>query len=170
MGARGEEYSIDTTGGRLVRREMLRRLELGAGIAGAVLALAGLVVLLLAPFQACRVAVAANGNCPAADVYSTTLLRLGLPTGFWIYLAIIAGALLVGAAGAIAEARLGRPGGAWALWVGAILGFMACAFTAGGTGIFFLPAVLADGLAAYASLLRRLRARRAATPNEGASV
>lgn len=169
MGA-GMRLTYGTTGERMVRREMLRRVELGAGIAGAVLALAGLVVLLLAPFQACRVAVAANGRCPAADLYTTTLLRLGLPAGFWIYLAIIAGALLVGAAGAIAEARLGRPRAAFALWAGGILGFMACAFTGAGAGIFFLPAVLADGLAAYASLLQRLRARRAAMTDEGASA
>lgn len=154
----------------MVRREMLRRVELGAGIAGAALTLAGLAVLLLAPFQACRVGVAANGSCPAADLYTTTLLRLALPAGFWVYLTIIVVALLVGAAGAIVEVQLGRPGAAFALWVGVILGFMACAFTAGGAGIFFLPAVLADGLAAYASLLRRMRARRAATPNEGASA
>ncbi len=154
----------------MVRREMLRRVELGAGISGAVLALAGLVVLLLAPFQACRVAVSANGRCPAADVYTTTLLGLGLPVGFWLYLAIIAGALLVAAAGAIAEARLGLSRAALALWAGSIVGFMVCAFTAGGTGIFFLPAVLADGLAAYASLLRRLRTRRVAAPNEGAGA
>ncbi len=154
----------------MVRHEMLRRVELGAGIAGAVLALAGLLALLLAPFQACRVAIPANGSCPAADVYTTTLLRLGLPAGFWLYLAFIAGALLVGAVGAIAEARLGRLAGAFALWAGSILGFMACAFTGAGAGIFFLPAVLADGLAAYASLLRRMRARRAAMPNAGTSA
>ncbi|HEX6796455.1 MAG TPA: hypothetical protein VF116_01935 [Ktedonobacterales bacterium] len=155
----------------MVRREMLRRVELGAGISGAVLVLVGLVVLLLAPFQACRVTVPANGSCPAADLYTTTLLRLNLPAGFWVYLAIVAGTLLVGAAGAIVEARLGRPRAALALWAGTILGFMACAFTAGGTGIFFLPAVLANGLAAYASLLRRMRARRAAAASdEGASA
>lgn len=154
----------------MLRREMLQRVELGAAISGAVLALAGLVALLLAPFQACRVAVPANGSCPKADLYTTTLLRLGLPVGFWLYLAIVAGVLLVGAAGAIAETRLGRPRAAFALWAGTVLGFMACAFTAGGTGIFFLPAVLADGLAAYTSLLRRMRARQAATPNEGAGA
>lgn len=154
----------------MAKRERLERMELGAGVAGALLTLAGLIVLLLAPFEVCRVTVPANKSCPAADIYTTTLLRLGLPAGFWIYLAVIVGALLVGAAGALAEVRLGRPRAAFALWVGTILGFMACAFTAGGTGIFFLPAVLADGLAAYASLLRRMRARRAMTPSEGASA
>lgn len=155
----------------MVRRDMLRRVELGAGIAGVILALAGMVLLLLAPFQACRVTIPANGTCPKADLYTTTLLRLALPAGFWIYLITVAGALLIGAAGAIVEARLGRPRAAFALWAGTILGFMACAFTAGGTGIFFLPAVLANGLAAYASLLRRMRARRAAAASdEGASA
>lgn len=155
----------------MVRRGMLRRVELGAGIAGAVLALAGMVLLLVVPFQACRVTIPTNGSCPKADLYTTTLLRLALPAGFWIYLITVAGALLVGAAGAIAEVRLGRPRAAFALWAGTILGFMACAFTAGGTGIFFLPAVLADGLAAYTSLLQRMRSRRgAAASNEGVSA
>jgi hypothetical protein len=153
----------------MVRQERLRRVELGAGVAGALLVVAGLVAVLLAPVQACRVAVPANGSCPANAVYSTSLLRLGLPAGFWIYLAIIVGALLAGAGGAIAETQLERPRGVLALWSGTVLGFMTCAFTATGVGMFFLPAVLADGLAAYASLLRRLRARQANTPSERAS-
>ncbi|MFI5274978.1 MAG: hypothetical protein ACHQ4H_18260 [Ktedonobacterales bacterium] len=139
---------------------MLRRVELGAGIACGLLALAGLAALLLAPVPYCAVNAAAH--CPAADVRYTTLPRLQLPATFWIFLAVEVVVLLAAAAGAIAEVRFGRTAGAGALWADTVIGFMGCAFTATGAGIFFLPAVLAAGLSGYASLLRRIRARQAA--------
>ncbi|HEU5440272.1 MAG TPA: hypothetical protein VFU88_13360 [Ktedonobacterales bacterium] len=139
---------------------MLRRVELGAGIAAGALAVLGFVALLFAPLPTCAVAVPSNGKCPASAVRYATLTQLNLETGAWLYLLALVALLLVGAAGAIAEARFGQPRGAAALWVGLVLGFTACAFSALGAGLFFLPALLALALAGYASLLRRMRARR----------
>src|SRR5262250_1481613 len=108
---------------------MLRRVELGSGVAAGALAVLGFVALLLAPLPTCAVELPSGGRCPAGAVRYLRLTQFNLETGVWIYLLALLALLLVGASGAVVEARLGRSRAAAALWVGLVLGFMVCAFS-----------------------------------------
>lgn len=139
---------------------MARRIELGAGIAAAVLSVITLIVILFAPI----VSSCSGGtlsHCPAGHQHNESLLQLGIDGSVWAYLIGMVVVLIAGGAGAVAEARYGWRGGVALLWGGAVLAFAACALTAGGIGLLYLPSVLAVCLAAYASILQRMAARRA---------
>jgi hypothetical protein len=137
---------------------MARKVEVGAGIATVVLSVIALAVLLLAPLApVCPVALTAAGRCPA-PLHYITLPRAGLTTSQWSYLAFMLILPLAGAAGAILDGELGERRGLLLLWGGAVLAFAGCAMTATGVGLFYLPPVLALLIAAYAALIRQLRA------------
>lgn len=135
---------------------MARKLEFGAGLAAAGLAIIGLVALLLAPFPFCTVQVASG--CPAGHIRTVRLVQATLDSSVWVYVIGMALFLLAGAAGAIAESRFNWRTGGLFLWASAILAFMGCSIGAGGVlGLVYLPGVLALSLSGYASVLRRFR-------------
>jgi hypothetical protein len=137
---------------------MARRLELGAGIAAGALALLALVVLAFAPLVPyCAPTASPVQNCGAVRYQSLALTDP--EAAVWAYLFGLLLVSLVAAGGAIVEARYGLRSGALPLWVGALLLFFASVFTAGWVGLFYLPTVLALGVASYAALLRRLPRR-----------
>ena len=137
----------------------MRKVEFGAGIAAAVLSLAALGMLLFAPLVPyCGVRVQDFAACP--DLRHTSLAHAGLDTAGWAFIAAMLLITLAGAAGAIGEACFGARVGAYAAWIGAALAFAACAYTAGGIGLLYLPTVLALCLAAYASIVQRMRMRQ----------
>jgi hypothetical protein len=134
---------------------MARRVELGAGIAAGVLSITALLMLLFAPLVPyCPHA----GDAPCAHVRYASLLQTGLDTAGWAYLLGMVALLLIGSAGAIVEARKGLSLAAVPVWIVALLAFGGCAFAARGAGLVYMPAVLALCLAAFASLLQRMRA------------
>lgn len=134
---------------------MARRVELGAGIAAGVLSIAALLMLLFVPLVPyCPRA----GDAPCANVRYASLLQTGLDTAGWVYLLGMVALLLIGSAGAIVEARKGLSLAAVPMWIVAMLAFGGCAFAARGVGLVYMPAVLALCLAAFASLLQRMRA------------
>jgi hypothetical protein len=137
---------------------MARRVELGAGIAAGVLAVLAFIVILLAPL-ATYCTVATSGTCPRGAIRNESLLAAGPSAGVWAFLLGVLLVMLVGAAGAVSEARFGMRRGALLLWGGTLVAFLPCALTP--LGIFYLPAVVALLLASYASTLRRVAARRA---------
>src|SRR5579871_767136 len=115
---------------------------------------------LLAPLPIYCAVHAANG-CPAKDVRSVRLVEAHLDSGVWVYVIGMAIFLLIGGAGAIAEARYRWRPGMLLLWAGAILAFIGCSIGAGGIiGLMYLPGLLALSLAGYASVYRRLRSPR----------
>jgi hypothetical protein len=134
---------------------MARKVELGAGVAAGVLSIAALAMLLLAPLVPYCPQTA---ETPCAQVRYTALAQTGLDVEGWAYLLGMTALLLMGAAGAVIEARTGAPRAAVPLWIGAALALAGCAFGARAAGLVYLPAVLALCLATYASLLRRMRA------------
>jgi hypothetical protein len=135
---------------------MARRLEFGAGLAAAGLAIIGLVALLLAPLPSCT-AQAVSG-CPAGDARTVRLVEATLDSSVWVYVIGMALFLLVGAAGAIADSRFNWHAGGLFLWASAILAFMGCSIGAGGVlGLAYLPGLLALSLSGYASVLWRFR-------------
>jgi hypothetical protein len=146
---------------------MARRIELGAGIASGVLALLALALLLFTPLvPTCT----RPGECPA----NTTPAYVPLPQthlGADAWALIIAPALLtvIGAAGAISDARygthraLGAHAGTVSLGVAASLMFLLCALgSAGVVGVVYFPATLALALAAYGAFLARSSPRSSA--------
>ncbi|WIG59842.1 MAG: hypothetical protein OJF49_002589 [Ktedonobacterales bacterium] len=133
----------------------LRTVQFGAGVAGGLLAIAGFVAALFAPLRYCTETIPSGGICPASAIRSASLLQVHPSAGVWMYLCGMVVALLAAAGGAIIEARTGQRTAILPLWIGAVLAFMGCAFSALGIGLFFLPAVLAILLAGFASLLRR---------------
>jgi hypothetical protein len=137
---------------------MSRKIEFGAGVAAGVLALIGVLALLFLPFPYCTVNT--TSTCPAKDVRTASLFQLA-DASIWIYLTVMLLFMLVGAGGAVAEARYGMRRGAIALWAGSILAFMGCALFAAGLGLFFLPALLALAIAGYGSIFQRRLARLA---------
>ena len=144
----------------------LARIELGAGLAAALLALAALGLLLFAPLIAycssVATAPAQHVTCPPAAVRYTSLLHAGADAGTWLFLIGMFALTLLGAAGAIGAVRFRWRWSLWALWVGTLLAFAGCALGVRSVGAVYLPATLALCLAAYAALLRR----RAAHPRQ----
>jgi hypothetical protein len=152
------------------RESMERKVELGAGIGAAVLGVVGLIALLFAPIIA-RCVSGPVQNCPQRDLRYTSLLQVHVDIAVW---AIIIGLLLlvlIGAAGAVAEARFGFRGGAIPLWSATIMTLAGCLFVQG-IGLFFFPAILALTAAAITSMRRMrglARSEREPTPHEAES-
>ena len=152
------------------RRIALWRIELGAGIAAAVIGALTLPMALLAPLY--PVCPAADGaTCAAARARYVSLLATQPGVGVWALLLALLALTLVGAAGAIAdaraqvgaEARLFAGAGMFALWSASLVVFAICALgSRGPLGLLYLPSTLALALAAYVALLRRIAARREA--------
>jgi hypothetical protein len=139
-----------------------RRAQLSAGIAASILAPLGLLVLLFAPLvRGCIVDVTFTSRCPPRGTRFVPLIQTGLGADAWALLLGLCALVLVGAAGAILDARrMWQPGlpPRWALllWVPTALAFAACAYAGRSlVGLAYLPAVLALGLATTASLARR---------------
>jgi hypothetical protein len=132
---------------------MARRVELGAGIGAVALALLTFVALLSAPLVAYCASPSPVQPCSA--VRHESLLNAGLDTAGWLYLTGMLLVMLVAGLGAIVEARWRIRIAALPLWICSVLAFTGCAWSAGAVGMFFLPAVLAICLAAYASALQR---------------
>ncbi|HET9111131.1 MAG TPA: hypothetical protein VFN78_09930 [Ktedonobacterales bacterium] len=165
------------------RRIALWRLELGAGAAAATIGLITLPTALLAPlFPVCAVARSASGACPSSATRVVSLLATHPGGDIWALLLGLLVVTLLGAAGAISDARMqptlggGRisgirgisGAGVLALWGATIVVFAICALgSRGSLGLLYLPSTLALALGAYVALLRRLAARRASTAPEG---
>ncbi len=155
---------------------MVRRVQLGAGIAAGISGMVSLAMLLFAPLVPyCRTTT----PLPCATVRYESLFHLGMDTALRMYLLGMLGLLLVGAGCAIAEARGGQRGTRTALWIVTVLALAGSATTVHGPGLLFLPAVLVLCLANYASLAcrlvewrqaRALRMPRTQTLPEGASL
>jgi hypothetical protein len=132
---------------------MGRRIELGAGIAAWALSVLGLALLLFAPLVPTCFGPAA---CPANTPAYVPLPQTHLGADAWVL--VIAPALLtvIGAAGAIADARYGVRAGTVPLGVAAGLVLLLCALgSAGVVGVVYFPATLALALAAYGAFLAR---------------
>lgn len=152
------------------RRIALWRIELGAGIAAAVIGALTLPMALLAPlYPVCP--ATDDARCAASAARYVSLLATQPGAGVWALLLALLALTLVGAAGAIAdaraqvsaEARLVAGGGMLALWSAALAVFVICALgSRGPLGLLYLPSTLALALGAYVALLRRLAARREA--------
>ncbi|HEV2405287.1 MAG TPA: hypothetical protein VGR88_07535 [Ktedonobacterales bacterium] len=137
---------------------MARRVELGAGIVAATLAIVTFIVLLSVPLVAyCAVR---SPTQPCVAVRRESLLTAGLDGGSWLYLCAMLALVLIASVGAVAEAGWGYRLGGPPLWICAALAFLGCVWAGAAVGIFFMPAVLAITFAAYASALRRARMRR----------
>jgi hypothetical protein len=132
---------------------MVRRVQLGAGIAAGILGMLSLAILLFAPLVPYCPATTA---LPCASVRYDSLFHLGMDTALRMYLLGMLGLLLVGAGCAIAEARGGLRGTRTALWIVTVLALAGSAYTVHGPGLLFLPAVLVLCPANYASLACRL--------------
>jgi len=153
------------------RRIAPGRVELGAGVAAAVIALLTLPMALLAPlYPVCPNAQATT--CAAAQARYVSLLAAHPGADVWALLLALLALTLAGAAGAVADARTRAPVGArlasgmglLALWGATLLVFAICALgSRGPLGLLYLPSTLALALAAYSALLRRLEARRLST-------
>jgi hypothetical protein len=149
---------------------MARRIELGAGLAAAVLMVITLAVLLSAPIVAiCPVAVNAHGDCPTTMRYITLLVAgKQVSASAWFFIIGMAVVTLVGGIGAALHGTLGRRIGLLLMWPAAILAFAGCA-TVGLEGnallLFYLPPVVALCLAAYAGYVAQRR--RALEPPDG---
>ncbi|HEX6122357.1 MAG TPA: hypothetical protein VFY89_04320, partial [Ktedonobacterales bacterium] len=88
---------------------MARRAQLGAGIAAGLLSLLGLVLLLVAPVvPGCRVRVSFTDHCPPAGLRYVPLPQANLGADAWALLIGLLLVLLVGAVGAIWDARTGH--------------------------------------------------------------
>ncbi|MEO7002597.1 MAG: hypothetical protein ABI068_12355 [Ktedonobacterales bacterium] len=150
-----------------VSRRRIMLIELGAGVAATLLTLGALGLLLFAPLIAYCSAVGhpvAQSSCPASAIRYATLLHAGASAGTWTFLVGMLLVSLIGAVGAIGEARYGWRWSIGALWAGTLLVFAGCALGVRGVGAVYLPATLALCLAAYASLLRHRLARPRRAP------
>jgi hypothetical protein len=162
----------------MARRITLWRMELGAGVAAAVIGLLTLPMALLAPlYPVCAVTPPRGAACPTT-VRAVSLLATHPGGDVWALLLGLLILTLVGAAGAVMDARA-RPSpgarlivgaGMLALWGATLVVFAVCALgSRGPLGLLYLPSTLALALAAYSALLRRLAARRAAARADDAA-
>ena len=132
----------------------MRRIEFGAGIAALVLSLSGVAMLLFAPLVVyCGDSGSHQSRC--AHLRYTSLASSGLDATGWALIGGMAIIGLAGAAGAIIESRFAHPEGAAPLWMSAALLLLGVVLMAGSVGLFFLPPLLALGLAMYASIRQR---------------
>jgi hypothetical protein len=163
----------------MARRITLWRMELGAAVAAAVIGLLTLPMALLAPlYPVCSVTPPPGTTCLATDARAVSLLATHPGGAVWALLLGLLILTLVGAAGAVVDARA-RPSpgarlivgaGMLALWGATLVVFAICALgSRGPLGLLYLPSTLALALAAYSALLRRLAARRAAARADDAA-
>ncbi len=152
------------------RESMDRRIELGAGIGAAVLSFIGLIALMFAPIIT-RCASGQVRNCPQRDIrYESLMAQAHVDASVWIVIIGMLLVVLIGAAGAIAEAGFGLRGGMIPLWSGAIITFAGCLIVQG-IGLFYFPAIIALAIAAGASLRRqRILARQVPEPTPDEAV
>ncbi len=147
---------------------MDRRIELGAGIGAAVLSFIGLIALMFAPIIT-RCVSGQLHNCPQRDLrYESLMAQAHVDASVWIFIIGMLLVVLIGAAGAIAEAGFGLRGGIIPLWSGAIMTFVGCLIVQG-IGLFYFPAIIALAIAAASSLRRQRTLARPApepTPDE----
>lgn len=153
------------------RRMVLWRIEFGAGIAAAIIGALTLAMALLAPlYPTCSVAITSASACPANTTRYVSLLSAHPEGRVWALLLGLLALTLVGAAGAIGDARsqptagarLGVGAGILALWGAALAVFVICALgSRGPLGLLYLPSTLTLALGAYVALLRRIAERRA---------
>lgn len=149
---------------------MSRRVEIGAGLAAAVLTVITLAVLLAAPIVAiCPGTVNANGDC-STSVHFISLLAAGkqVDASTWFFIIGMAVVMLAGGIGAALHGSLGQRVGVLLLWPAAIIAFAGCALVgleANALFLFFLPPVLALCVAAYAALVMRRRQARETDEN-----
>ncbi len=143
---------------------MDRRIELGAGIGAAVLGFIGLIALMFAPIIT-RCVSGQVHNCPQRDLrYESLMAQAHVDASVWIFIIGMLLVVLIGAAGAIAEAGFGLRGGMIPLWSGAIMAFAGCLIVQG-IGLFYFPAIIALAVAAASSFRRqRTLARPAPEP------
>lgn len=156
----------------MARRIPLARLELGAGAAAAVMGLLTPPIALLLPiYGACSAPLTASGACPGGVTTAVSLMATHPDGSVWALLITLLFLTLVGAAGAVLDARkrLDPHGRLIAgtemllLWGATVLVFAACVLgSRGPLGVLYLPSTLALLLAAYVALLRRLAVRRTA--------
>jgi hypothetical protein len=157
-GARRSKEPAQADSPRKQDQRMARRVELGAAIVAATLAVVTFIVLLSVPLVAyCAVRSPVQ---PCVAVRRESLLTAGLDGGSWLYLCAMLALVLIASVGAVAEAGWGYRLGGPPLWICAALAFLGCVWAGAAVGIFFMPAVLAISFAAYASALRRARMRR----------
>jgi hypothetical protein len=165
----------------MLRRIALWRLELGAGAAAAVIGLLTLPMALLAPlYPVCVATSPVAGACPSSAARYVSLLAARPGAAVWALLVGLLALTLVGAAGAVVDART-TPApnapliagiganvraslGLAPLWGATLVVLAICALgSRGPLGLLYLPSTLALALAAYVALLRRLAARRSDT-------
>ncbi|HLZ24835.1 MAG TPA: hypothetical protein VKQ30_22165 [Ktedonobacterales bacterium] len=146
----------------------MRKIELGAGLAAGILSVIGMLVLLFGPLVSyCADRGSTLRQC--TSIRYTSLASAGLTASGWAFTVGMFVAVLAAAAGAVGESRFGIRNGAILLWAGGALVLFGCALTAGNIGLFYLPSVLALGLATYASVLRRMNERYDAQATAGDS-
>lgn len=155
----------------MARRIPLARLELGAGAAAAVMGLLTPPVALLLPiYNRCAAPLTIRGVCPGQKSTTVSLMATHPDGGVWALLIVLLFLTLVGAAGAMLDARKRlEPNGRLIagvemllLWGATVLVFGACASgSRGPLGVLYLPSTLTLALAAYVALLRRLAVRHA---------
>ena len=150
---------------------MARRVELGAGLAAAVLSVLTLAILLIAPIVPTCSAPVVAGRCPGTLRY-LTLAQAGrqVDASVWLYIIIMAVVTLAGAVGAVLHAVRGWRRGVWLLWPAALLTFAACAIVGaqgGALGLYFLPPTFSLALAAAAAFAARQGWARRAPAAEG---
>lgn len=144
----------------LTRRQRLgQRIELAAGIAAGVLALAALALLLFAPL----LGVARCGGsapCGRTSVVYVSALHARLDAGAWALILVPLVLALLGATGAVVDVRYSARAGLFALGLTAGFAALICLVGAAGVvGALYLPATLALALAAYGAFLARSSAR-----------
>lgn len=149
------------------RESMERRLELGAGIGAVVLGVIGVLGLMFAPILAQCTSGQVRG-CPQHNIRYASLVQVHADVSVWIFIIGMLVVVLIGAAGAIAEAGFRLRGGVIPLWSGAVMAIAGCLIVQG-IGIFYFPAILALAVAAGSSLMRQralVRSARGPIPDE----
>jgi hypothetical protein len=133
----------------------IRRIEFGAGVAACALGILTFFFVLFAPLV--PVCASPAQPCPSGAPRYVAVIHSAPDASTWLFLLAMLALALAGGLGAITEARTARRAAAIPLWGAAALALGVCGFAVGGVGLIYLPSVLALTLAAYASVLSRLR-------------
>lgn len=158
----GESDGLATTQSGRGSARRLELIELGAGIAAAVLSLLTLAAVLLAPLVAvCPVALDARGACPRPVRFASLLQgAVRVDPSVWAAIGLLLLFSLVGAVGAVCDARSTSRVARAATWVGtalAVVGVLAVLGIGGALGQFYVPPMLALGIASAVAGVRRAR-------------
>ena len=138
---------------------MPARIEFAASIAALVLDFFALLALLLGPVVPyCRDSGSGMASC--RSVAYTSLLRTGLDPAAWLFILGMFALILIAAGGGIAESQMHIAAGGIPLLAAGGLSTLGCLIASTGLGMFYLPALLAIGLAGYGSVLARVRKSR----------